>query len=851
MSSNFSFHKFKNIGLTNDQVKKQLQNYGNNILLEKKPPSNFYFLIKQLYNPLIIVLFVASVITVLLQEYSDTIVIFIAILTNTILSFVQEKKAFNSFKALKKIVKTQAWVVRNSKKIRIDTKNLTVGDIVVLYEGDKVPADGILIENHNLLLDEVILTGESLATNKVAYSLNTDIKNFTKLISYLDNQEAKLNQDNLVSMGTTIMNGSGKMFVTKVGMQTTIGQIATDLDENKQSKTPLEKKLDHLAKVITISVVILSLFIFFIGIVTNKDFTQMLSIAVALSVASIPEGLVVGLTAILTIGMHRILKRNGLVKSLLAAETLGGVTTVCIDKTGTLTQGKMQITYTKFTNFKLAFIASTLANDLKDPIELARWQWALKQKQFNPEKLLEDNPKDDVIPFSTKTRFLATLQKNHIYFTGAPEELLTNSTALETTKKTYQQEIFKQANQGNRLIGFGYLRYSSTETAQKVFNIIKKEGLKTSKIKWLGIMAFSDPVRNSAAKTIQTITKAGIKIKVITGDFKVTALSIMKKLNIKVTDEEIISGEELEQMSDEELQKRVMTTILFARTKPSQKLRIVKALQKNKEVVGMMGDGVNDAPALAIADVGIVVAEASEVAKESADLILLDSNLDTITASIEEGRLILQNIKKVALYLLSDSFSEIIIVLASLILNWPMAITAVQILWINLIDDGLPSLALTLDPKDKDTLTRKPISTTKKLITKEMLTLIFIISIITAISSLFIFNIHYHQDGLAVAQTMVFALLSIDSLLYVFSCKSLNKNIWHKDIWRNKWLIFASLAGVSLTVLSVHLPILQRLLKTVPLTALHWTTVFITSILVILIIELIKLLFKDKKSASF
>ncbi|MCB9813092.1 MAG: HAD-IC family P-type ATPase [Pseudomonadales bacterium] len=840
----FSISEIKSSGLNNETIFKQTQVFGRNALIGKKPPSDFEFIINQFKNPLVLVLLIAAFITAVIGDFTDAFVISLAIFINTILGFVQERKAFKSLDSLKKVVTHETWVIRNYEKIKIEVNNLVPGDIVILYEGDKIPADGIVIEDNDLLIDEAILTGESLPVTKNIFQTKISSETLEEFISQITNKE-NAKSDTSLFMGTTVVGGSGRIFVTKIGMKTEIGKIATHLEENRETKTPLEKKLDHLARLITIGIIILSIIIFIIGILLNQDPVEMFTTAVALAVAAIPEGLVVGLTAILAIGMHRILKRKGLVKSLLAAETLGSVTTVCVDKTGTLTEGKMKVIETELIDELLAYKASTLANDLKDPIELARWQWALKisknnKKLVSPEELVIEHKRDAVIPFSVERRFLASRNNNQIFLSGAPEEMLLRSNVSTKEINYFQNLIENWANKGRRLIGFSYIECKSEEEAKKLFIKLKKDSVDKSKITWLGLMAFDDPIRTSVKSSIKKTQQAGVKVKVITGDFRTTALAVMRKIGFDIKFDEIIEGHELDKMSDIELKNIVNKVVLFARTKPSQKLRIVKALKDNGEIVGMMGDGVNDAPALAISDIGIVVEDASEVAKDAADLILLDSNMQTITASIEEGRSMLENLKKVALYLLSDSFSEILIVMFGLFLGWPTTISAVQILWINLIDDGLPNLALTIDPKDKNLLKRKPLSPKTRLIDQEMLILIIIISLSTAISCIIIFYLYWQQRGLDVARTMIFAVLSIDSLLYVFSCRSLDKNIWHDSILKNKVLVLACGFGILATILSVHLLPLQRLLGTISLGITDWIIVFGTSLGVMATIEAFK-----------
>ncbi|MBU0975071.1 HAD-IC family P-type ATPase, partial [Patescibacteria group bacterium] len=577
--TSFSISDIRLSGLNNEFAKKQLDVFGLNQLVGKKPPTDLYFILKQFQNPLVLVLLIATIITVIVGEFSDAFVIFLAIIINTILGFIQERKAFKSLDALKKVVTHEAWVIRNNsnekigQKIKLEIAKIVPGDVVVLYEGDKVPADGIVIEDNDLLIDEALLTGESVSVSKKVFKSNIAEETISEFIV----QATKENNSKAVSilnMGTTVVGGSGKILITSTGMRTEIGKIATHLVENRMAKTPLETKLDHLARIITVGIILLSIVIFVTGIMLKKDPVEMFTTAVALAVAAIPEGLVVGLTAILAIGMHRILKRKGLVKSLVAAETLGSVTTVCVDKTGTLTEGKMRVVETRLTDELLAYKASTLANDLKDPIEIARWQWALKVSKDNslggtgtkliaPEELLLQEARDEIIPFSVERRFLASRHKEFIYLSGAPEEMLMRSSANEKTINTYQNLIENWAKKGRRLIGFAYIECESDKKAKEVFTKLKKDEVNKKIVNWLGLMAFDDPIRSSVKASIRKTQEAGIKVKVITGDFRTTALAVMEKIGFNVKSDQIIEGQELEKMSDKELKNRVSSILLF------------------------------------------------------------------------------------------------------------------------------------------------------------------------------------------------------------------------------------------------------------------------------------------------
>lgn len=828
-------------GLTQEQVDTALQKYGLNQVRGKKPPSDLYFLLNQFKNPLIFVLLVATAITALIGHFSDAFVIALAVGVNTLLGFIQERKAFKSLEALKTVVSHKTFVIRDGTHQEVDVTTLVPGDVVLVFEGDKIPADGVIIENNDVLIEEAILTGESMPVDKSVYTLPVKTQTVAELVSQASHSKEKTGHESQTFMGTIVVSGSAKLLITQTGMNTQLGTIAANIEENQETNTPLEKKLDTLAKFITITIIILCVFIFTVGVVTMREPVEMFVTAVAIAVSAIPEGLVVGLTAILAIGMHKILQRKGLVRNLMAAETLGSVTMVCVDKTGTLTEGKMRVSDIKTEHESLLYLASTLANDRKDPIEIARWNWAQKisanNKNFiSPEQLILKYKRTASIPFSVERRFLAVQIEKEIFLSGAPEEMLQRSTVSAAEKDKYNTLIHEWSSQGKRLIGFGYIKSKTNQEATTQFAHLKKNK-KTSHIEWLGLIAFDDPIRTSVAETFAKTQEAGINLKVITGDYSATALFVLKQIGINIAPSQFMEGNEVESLSVTQLQKRVNEIILFARTKPSHKLKIVTALKNNGEIVAMMGDGVNDAPALAKADIGIVVENASEVAKESSELILLDSNMNTIVAAIEEGRAMFDNLRKVTLYLLSDSLAEIIIILVNIMMGTPLALTAAQILWINLVDDGLPNLALTIDPRDPDILKRKPLSRSAKIITKEMFFLILLISGTSAISCLILFLTYLPTEGLAVARTISFATLGIVTLLYVYSCKSLEKPFWHGSLWNNKPLILSSLFGIVLTVLSVYLPPLQTLLSTTALRLDHWLVVGVVSVIIVTIIE--------------
>lgn len=791
-------------GLAEREAEERLKEYGLNVLPEKPPRSNLSILISQVRSPLIYVLIFAGVVTGVLGHISDTVIIVFAITLNTILGYVQESRAGKAIEALKKLVTHKATVIRESKRKKIPAEKLVPGDIVVLTPGEKVPADGKLTHANRLFLDESILTGESIPVSKI--------------------------EKDEIFMGTIISSGQGMFEITRTGKDTKIGDIAKQVQETSEV-TPLKKQISRFSKSLLVLVLILTIIVFLFGLILGQDVVEIFTTAVALAVSAIPEGLLVSLTVVLAIGMQRISKRKGLVRNLTSAETLGSVTTICVDKTGTLTAGEMKVTET-VGNIEALAQQIVTANDLDDPLVIAGYEWGKSKVNSHLPKRV------DSIPFSSKNRFFACLvdgSKNHTLFVnGSPEELLEWSNLSKNEKEGVKKEITFLSKKGRRLLGFA---------KKKMAKDVKKitDGDIKSNLEWVGLLAFSDPVRPSVADAIVQTAKAGIKIVVITGDYVDTARFVMRELGVEVQDTEVIQGNELEKMDSSILAKKVKTVKLFARTTPDQKLKIVEALKQNGEIVAMMGDGVNDAPAINKADIGIVVGDASDVSKESSDLILLDSDFSTIVAAIEEGRGIFDNLRKIILYLMSDSFEEIIAVIGSMIIGLPLPVTAAQILWINLVSDGLPDLALTVDQKSPNIMLRHPRPVNEHLVTGWMKLIIVVVSLTGGLTALGLFLFfHTTTGGDPLARSVAFAALGINSLVYVFSIRTLLQPFWKENPLENKWLNFAFLGGVGLQVIPLVDSKLGALIGVVPLQFEHWAAVIISAIIMFVIIEMLK-----------
>jgi len=828
-------------GLTTSQAEKLLAQHGPNHIPETPPPPPLVIFASQIKNPLIYVLIAAAVITFFLGDFADFTVISLAIVLNTIIGFFQEQKAIRTLTSLKSLLSPQAQVIRDGKPQSLAARLLVPGDLVILNQGDKVPADGTLFEAEDLFLNEAILTGESQPRQKHA-----------------SRKIAAKSHVYHVWMGTLVVAGSGKFLVTATGKHTQLGQIAHQVQQIEET-TALKRHIQRLARTLTLLILALATLIFISGVALGDPLEEIFPTTVALAVSAIPEGLPVSLTVVLAIAMGRIAAKKGLVKRLLSAETLGSVTVICADKTGTLTEGHMRVVTARFTDDKLGALSALLVNNFHNPLEIAMARWSLKQiktqakswklpplnhfknKTIHPstqESILAAFPRLDIIPFSSKTKFIATLnQVQHrqlALVSGAPELILSWTKPSQLQKQRWQDRFNTWAGEGRRLVGFAYRPAKKGET-RLVASTLKHH------LTWLGVILFEDPPRKGVARAIKKTLRAGIKIKVITGDYPQTAASILSQLNFPVTSDQILTGDELAHLPEDELKNRLADTVLFARTTPEQKLTIVKALKDKGEIVAMTGDGVNDAPALAAADIGLVVAEASDVAKETADMVLLDSNFATITHAIEEGRNAFANLRKIILYLLSDAFAEIILIIGSMLARLPLPLTAVQILWINLISDGLPDIALTFDPKDADIMRHPPRHPRQPVINSEMGLIIALVSAIAGLSALIVFSWFYTDSGsLALARSLAFVFLGINSLFYVFSCRSLTRPVWKTRPFSNRFLIAAVGTGFILQSLPFYLPPLSSFFKVVPLHPLHLLVAVLGSLLLVILIEIIK-----------
>jgi len=857
-------------GLSDEEHTERLEQFGLNTLEEKKEFRFWKLLFSQLKSPLIFILIIAGIVTLILREYTDTIVIFLAVGINTIVGVYQEGRAGKAFEKLRESLKKYAVVIRGGQQKRVEAQTLVPGDIIILQSGDQVPADIRLIEAKGVQINEAILTGEWLPVGK-----NTDVIQEEKRIT---------EQFNMAWMGTNVDEGLVKGVVVGTGENTEFGKIAGLLQKVRERPTPFQKGVKRLARVIGIVILLVIIGIFILGMLKGGSLTEMFLISVALAVAAIPEGLPVAVTVILAISMSRILSKGGLVKRLPSAETLGGATVIITDKTGTLTEAKMKVAGTltakeaiykqKMTTIEKqllkigvlsssAFIENPL-DEMKEwkirgtPTEKALLEGAVAEG-LHPETISQKQQRIDFLPFDAENRLSASLniiidpedlpfkKDDHIiYVLGAPEVIIELAPKWtderfhpkafsESEKKEAEKAYTKLAGQGMRILAVAYQKNDSDELPRK--NI---HGALDNLV-FVGLIALRDPIREDVPAAIEETKEAGIRSIMVTGDNPKTALAVAREVGL-AENSRVILGEDLEKMDEKELQEVLYKHSVFARVLPHQKKAIVDAFHRHDEVIAMTGDGVNDAPALRAADIGIALNSGTDVAKEAGDIVLIKDSFRVIVEAIKEGRVVIDNLRKVVTYLLSTGFGEVILIGGGLLLGFGLPILPAQILWANIIGEGFMNFALAFEPGERDIIKRRPEEySSKKIITPEMSFMIFGIGIITSILLvlllIFLSKIGYSIEHI---RTILFAGLVMDSLFFVFALKSFRKQIWNINLFSNKYLIFAFLINSVLLIGALTLPPLQTLLHTITPTIADWGIILGLGIANLFLIELAK-----------
>lgn len=873
-------------GLSSKEVKNRLDKYGFNQLKESKGRTMRDMFFDQFRETLVLILLISAVVSIFLGEISDAIVIAVILFLNAFLGVIQEYKAEKSLAALKKLTVPDALVLRNGRQAKIKSYQLVPGDIVLLESGDRVPADCRLFELTDMKVQESILTGESEPVEKNSQIIEQDKVSLGDRI-------------NMAYMGTTIISGRGKGIVVATGMDSEMGEIAGMLEEAKRESTPLQKKLNIVGKKLGLLILMIVAIVVFIGCIRGIEFFDMFMIGISLAVAAVPEGLPAVVTIVLALGVQRMIKKNAIIRRLPAVETLGATTVICSDKTGTLTQNQMTIEklalldrtievegvgYQPFGQFthegkpiqpsdeitlSLLLKGAVLCNNaiLQQNDESQQWEIigdptegalvvAGAKAGYQKKGLENEYPRIREFPFDSDRKRMSTIHsspegKLFVFVKGAPDQVISRCKYYLEGKEqkifhdSIKEEILKKnrdfADSALRVLAVAYRHLSEREEKDLKQNL-KNEDIENDLI-FLGLMAMIDPPRKEAVHSVNTCRKAGIRPIMITGDYSLTAKAIASELGIFRSGDRIITGKDLETMTQEELDKVVMKTTIFARVSPRHKRRIVRSLQKNKQVVAMTGDGVNDAPALKESNIGIAMGiTGTDVSKEAADMILMDDNFSSIVAAVEEGRKIYQNIKKFIQYLLSCNLGEILTIFCAILIGLPRPLIPIQILWVNLVTDGLPALALGLDPAEEGLMNQKPRDPDEAIFSGKMGFNIFsqgiFIGAITLIA--FILGINYYS--LEIGQTMAFATLSFSQLWQSLNSRSNRLSLIKLGLFTNRYLILAIIISGSLQLGVMLIPAFQQIFKVASLNVFQWTIIILLSFSPIVYVEILKLL---------
>ncbi len=861
-------------GLLSDEVENRLIKYGRNRLKVKQQISPWKIFASQFQGFLVYLLFGAAILSFVIKEYIDAGAIFAILILNGVLGFIQEFKAEKAMEALKNLEVPHAKVTRDGNDILIAAEELVPGDILILNEGDKIPADARILEAHFLQVDESILTGESRPQTKITDALREEI--------------ALTDRKNCVFSGTIITKGRAKAIVYATGMKTQIGQIATMVDVAKTSETPLQHTLEHLGKILGLLCVAVTIPGLVIGLIKGRDLVEIAMTAIALAVSAIPEGLPVVVTISLALGARRMVEKAILIRKLPAVEALGSTDVICSDKTGTITVNKMTMTemFTenmghltlksqglRATFYKngsdeeipvLNIIAdkgiSTLAyscalnNDADiefgDPTEKSLLVFA-EQLGISSASCQQNNPRLNEVPFDSANKYMITLNelngRNVSIIKGAPEVVLPVCGFVQTEKENLKisPEFIENISEINESMSNKALRVLAVAIKE---NATDENFSELNNFTFVGLVGMTDPPRPQVKEALATCHAAGIRVVMITGDHPLTARAIAQEIGLDF--KQVVTGIEMDRMSKQELSEVIAKENVFSRVSPANKMEILSILQDQKHLVAMTGDGVNDAPALKKADIGIAMGGGSDLAKEVSDMIILDNNFATIAKAVSEGRGIFFNIKKFIKFLIAANFDEIFVILTTILLGIPLPFLPMHILWLNLVTDSLPALALSVDNYDPDLMTKPPYDPKKKII-KGVFSFSLLAGVIAYIASFGVFMLEYKVFGQPIlhAQTMAFTVTVLFELFLVFTVRS-NRSAFAAGLFSNKLLIVAVVLGLFLQLFAIYFPYTHEIFDTLPLSFSDWPKVLLFASLGFLIIEILralKLNFFDEK----
>lgn len=854
-------------GLSEEEVQKRQEEFGYNEFSKKKHKSILAKFAEQFKSFMIIVLIIAAIISGIVgfiegEGFTDALIILFIVIMNAIIGVIQEAKAEKSLDALERLSSPHCKVIRKGQLKVIESRELVPGDVVILETGDSVPADLRLVEIFNLKVQEAALTGESIPEEK--------------FIEKIEEEVGIGDRDNMAFASTSVTYGRGKGVVTAIGMNSEVGKIASMIQAVPDTKTPLQERLDKLGKFLGIAALIICAIIFIAGLLYGKGLMEMFMTAVSLAAAAIPEGLPAVSTIVLAVGVQRLVKKNAIVRTLPAVETLGSTQIICSDKTGTLTQNKMtvvqlysngkatevkKLSMDSLKEYRRLIIDSVLANDAiltqenggwvtnGDPTETALVDLGVKFDLLKND-LEKETPRIAEIPFDSVRKMMTTIHQTGnqktIYTKGGLDEVLSCCSKIKINEeiRTINKDDITTIMQANLTMAENALRVLAVATKETdtLPSDITHETIEND-LTFIGMLGIIDPPREEAKIAVEKCRAAGIKPVMITGDHKITAIAIAEALGIKQENDRAVTGTDVEKMTDEELEKNVESIAVYARVSPEHKVRIVKAFQTHKNIVAMTGDGVNDAPALKLADIGVAMGKVgTDVAKEAADIVLTDDNFATIVSAVEEGRRIYDNILKAIQFMLSTNIGEIIVLFVAILANWAVPLLPIHILWINLVTDSLPALALSVDPASPDIMQRKPINSRQGIMNKNFSIRILLQGSMIGILSLIAFRIGM-QSGLEIAQTMTFAVLAFCQITHVFNVRSTTHSAFN-GMFKNKYLLGALAIVIGLMLIVLEVPALETIFHVSDLNQTQWWWVIGLSLAPLPIMEMVKLVEK-------
>lgn len=835
----FSLFKINPKGLTKRQVKDNLKKYGKNILEEKKKKHPITVFFSQFKDLLVIILVISAIISIFINELESTIVIFMVLSINAALGTYQYFKAEKSIESLKKLSSTKNLVKRDNKIIKIDSSEIVVGDIVYIETGDLIPCDGRIIESSDLEINESTLTGESLEVEKNSFQLHKDNLNLGQI-------------SNMLFSGTFCVKGKGTMIACKVGMETELGKIAGIIKETKEKKTPLQVSLDKFSKILAITIISICVLVFVLGVYRHNSFFDSLMFAVSLAVAAIPEALSTIVVIVLAIGMEKMAKENAIIKDLKAVEGLGSISVIASDKTGTITEEQMEVKdyFSYLDEFSVKQYLAYSLSDSTNPTELALKKYLNLKNNIKTKGILNKE-----LTFTSSRKMASNIYlidgAKYLFSKGASERILEkcnyitkrNSFRNETIllSKKEKEEIIKKikefSNKGFRVIALAYKKIDGNEITNLEENL-----------SFVSLIALYNPVRKEVYDAIKDCKRANIKTIMLTGDYVETAKYIAKETEILDNDGIVLSGDEINKLNDSELKEKIKNTQVCARLDPIHKIRIVKALQENGEIVAMTGDGINDAPSLKQADVGIAMGNGTEVAKDVSSMILADNNFSTIVKSVANGRTVYLNIQNSIIFLLSGNIAAILIVLYTCLLSLPVPFASVHLLFINLLTDSLPAIAIGVENSPRDVLNDKPRNKNEFFLNKKVSLIVLFEGILIAICTMITYQ-YGLKEGIASARTMAFLTLCLARLFHSFNCSCEQSIITRLLRFKNiNWcLILSFLIGFVLVNAIILIPDLANILQSSKLNINQIFMIYLFSAIPFIVIQSYKL-FKTLKN---